>query len=76
MARVKAKELRGKDDSELRFEEENLRKELFDLRWKSAAEGNSNPSRIGQIRKHIAQIQTVISERAKQPKKAEGVKSK
>lgn len=64
MAKVKAKDLRGKEDKELLFDQENLRKELFDMRFKAAAEGNANPCRIGEVRRQIARIETVLRERS------------
>ena len=43
----------------------NLTKELFDLRFQSASENLSNPARIGQIKKTIAKIRTIVAEREK-----------
>lgn len=54
---------RGREDKELRFEAEKLRKEMFELKFKAASEGIQNPSKLGQIRKQIARIATVLSER-------------
>jgi large subunit ribosomal protein L29 len=58
------KELREKDDSELRFDLKTLERELFDLRFKSSAEGLSNPSRIRAIRHEVARIHTLLRERS------------
>lgn len=55
--------LRGREDKELAFEAEKLRKEFFELRFKAVSEGMKNPSRLGQIRKQVARIQTVLNER-------------
>ena len=60
------KEIRGKDDRELRLDLQQLSKELFQLRFKSAAEGVSNTARFQQIRRTIARIKTVLNERARQ----------
>ena len=57
------KELREKLDSELEFDCLELQKELFDLRFKSSAEGIANPSRISEIRREIARIKTLLRER-------------
>jgi large subunit ribosomal protein L29 len=57
------KELREKDDAELRFDLKTLQRELFDLRFKSSAEGLSNPSRIRTIRHEVARIRTLLAER-------------
>lgn len=56
-------ELREKLDSELEFELDERRKELFELRFKSSAEGLANPSRIGELRREIARIHTILRER-------------
>ena len=56
-------ELREKLDSELEFDCLELQKELFDLRFKSSAEGIANPSRISEIRREIARIKTLLRER-------------
>ena len=57
------KELRDKQDSELRFDITTLERELFDLRFKASAEGLSNPSRIRAIRREVARIRTLLRER-------------
>lgn len=60
---AKVKELREKQDSELAFDCGQLQKELFDLRFKSSAEGLSNPNRIREIRREVARIKTILRER-------------
>ena len=60
---MKIQEIRGKTDSELDYELENRKKELFDLRFRTATETTSNPSKIGNIRREIARITTVLKER-------------
>lgn len=62
-ATTRLKELREKDDAELRFDLKALQRELFDLRFKSSAEGLSNPSRIRLIRHDVARIRTLLRER-------------
>ena len=62
---MKAKELRSKENKELLFDLKNYKKELFELRFQSASENLTNPSRIGQIRKTVARILTILKERAK-----------
>ncbi len=62
---MKAKELRSKENKELLFDLKNYKRELFDLRFQSASENLTNPSRIGQIRKTVARILTILKERAK-----------
>ena len=41
------------------------KKELFNLRFQNATNQLDNTSRIKEVRKNIARIQTVISEQAK-----------
>lgn len=60
---MNSREVRSKEDKELRYDLKNLTKELFDLRFQSASENLSNTARIQQIRKDIARILTVMRER-------------
>ena len=60
---MNSREVRSKEDKELRYDLKNLTKELFDLRFQSASENLSNTARINQIRKDIARILTVMRER-------------
>ncbi len=62
---IKTSEVRGKSDAELDYELENRQKELFDLRFRSATETTNNPSRIGNLRREIARIKTVLHERTR-----------
>jgi large subunit ribosomal protein L29 len=62
---MNAREVRAKEDKELRYDLKNLTKELFDLRFQSASENISNTSRINQIKKDVARILTVMNEREK-----------
>ena len=62
---MKPSEVRGKEDSELEFDVENLEKELFDMKFRSLTEGNPNPSRIRRSRRDIARMKTVLWERQK-----------
>jgi large subunit ribosomal protein L29 len=61
---MNAREVRSKEDKELKYDLKNLTKELFDLRFQSASENLSNPARIRQIKKDIARIHTIMNERA------------
>lgn len=58
-------ELRNKTLDELKSELVSAKKELFNLRFQNATNQLSNTARIKEVRKNIARIQTVISERAK-----------
>ena len=60
---MKIEEVRGKTDAELEYEIGELKKELFNLRFKSATETSSNPGRIKAVRRTIARINTVAHER-------------
>jgi large subunit ribosomal protein L29 len=61
---MKIVEVRSKTDSELDYELEQLKKELFDLRFRSAGESLTSPARIEVLRRSIARIKTVQHERA------------
>ena len=57
------KELRSKEEQELKFDLRKLEKELFDLRFKSTSEELTSPARIRQIKRDIARIKTILRER-------------
>ena len=56
------KELRGKSVEELNQELVAAKKELFNLRCQNATNQLDNTSRIKEVRKNIARIQTMITE--------------
>ena len=56
------KELRGKSVEELNEELVAAKKELFNLRFQNATNQLDNTSRIKEVRKNIARIQTLITE--------------
>ena len=58
-------DLRKKSVSELNEELVAAKKELFNLRFQNATNQFENTSRIKEVRKNIARIQTVITEMAK-----------
>ncbi|MFT4107379.1 MAG: 50S ribosomal protein L29 [Lacrimispora sp.] len=58
-------ELKGKSVTELNAELVAAKKELFNLRFQNATNQLDNTSRIKEVRKNIARIQTVITEKAK-----------
>jgi large subunit ribosomal protein L29 len=60
---MKTNEIRGKTDHELVYELEKAKKELFDMRFKSKTQSLANPSRIAQLRREIARINTIVHER-------------
>lgn len=58
-------ELKGKTVAELNEELVAAKKELFNLRFQNATNQLDNTSRIKEVRKNIARIQTVMTEKAK-----------
>ena len=58
-------ELRAKTAAELNTELVAAKKELFNLRFQNATNQLENTSRIKEVRKNIARIQTVITEKSK-----------
>ncbi len=62
--------LRGKSLSELNEELVAAKKELFNLRFQNATNQLDNTSRINDVRKNIARIQTVMVEQAHAAKEA------
>ena len=63
MATVKASELRAQTSDELKTKLVSLKKEQFNLRFKVASGENENSSRIRIIRREIARLKTVLSEK-------------
>ncbi len=57
--------LKAKSAAELNAELVAAKKELFNLRFQNATNQLDNTSRIKEVRKNIARIQTVITEKAK-----------
>ena len=58
------KDLKNKSVADLNNELVAAKKELFNLRFQNATNQLDNTSRIKEVRKNIARIQTVISEKA------------
>jgi large subunit ribosomal protein L29 len=61
----KPSELRTLTVEELREEEMHLRKELFNLRFQKATGEIENPLRIRQVKRDIARVLTIITEKTK-----------
>ena len=57
--------LKAKSAAELNVELVAAKKELFNLRFQNATNQLDNTSRIKEVRRNIARIQTVIAEKAK-----------
>ncbi len=59
-------ELKAKSAEELNQELVSAKKELFNLRFQNATNQLDNTARIKEVRKNIARIQTVITQKAAQ----------
>ncbi len=62
---MKPSELRTLTVDELIKKEQDLRKELFNLRFQQATGEIENPMRINAVRKDIARVLTIKSEKLK-----------
>ena len=60
---MKANEIREKTNEELAKELNELKKELFKLRFQHATNQLDNPMKIREVKKSIAQVKTIIRER-------------
>lgn len=61
---VYLEELRNKTSEELQLELVSAKKELFNLRFQNATNQLNNTARIREVRKNIARIQTIITQRS------------
>jgi large subunit ribosomal protein L29 len=55
---------RDLSDGELQQRSRELGEELFNLRFQVSMSMAKNPARIGQVRRDIARIKTIVRERA------------
>ncbi|HEX6959644.1 MAG TPA: 50S ribosomal protein L29 [Ferrovibrio sp.] len=60
---MKASDIRAKTTDELKSQLSDLRKEQFNLRFQRASGQLENTSRVREVRRDIARILTVLSER-------------
>ncbi|HHV44256.1 MAG TPA: 50S ribosomal protein L29 [Firmicutes bacterium] len=60
---MKAKELREMSNEELHRQLDELKEELFNLRFQLTIGQLDNPMRVRQVRKDIARIKTILRER-------------
>ncbi len=66
MKRTKfVEDLKGKSAAELQEELVAAKKELFNLRFQNATNQLDNTSRIKEVRRNVARIQTAITEAEK-----------
>jgi large subunit ribosomal protein L29 len=61
---MKASELRDKDAAELRQELDSLLKAQFGLRMQKATQQLTNNSQICKVRRDIARVRTILSQKA------------
>ena len=61
---MKAKtNLRDLSETELEQKARELREEVFNLRFQVSMAMAKNPARIGQVRRELARVQTILRER-------------
>ncbi|MDR0484122.1 MAG: 50S ribosomal protein L29 [Alphaproteobacteria bacterium] len=62
---MKAQEIRNKTEAELKQDLLKARKELFNIRFQKANGNLENISRIAIVKKDLAKIKTILTEKAK-----------
>jgi large subunit ribosomal protein L29 len=72
--KMKVKQIRDLSDDELMQKIKDLKGELFNLRFQAATGQLDNPMRIREVRKTIARIKTVLTERQLERRKISGGK--
>ena len=65
MSKTTTKDLRSLSDSDISEKIQNLRKELFDLRFKQATRQLAKTHRFKEARSELAQLLTVSNERSR-----------
>lgn len=60
VTQMKASELKGLSTTELLEKEAEFKEELFNLRFQLATGQLENTARIGEVRKNIARVKTVL----------------
>ena len=64
-SRKTLKTLKDKSELELQNRQRDLREQLFKLRFQRATGQMENPMKMRHVRREIAQIETLLNERAK-----------
>ncbi|MFZ5797186.1 MAG: 50S ribosomal protein L29 [Desulfobulbus sp.] len=59
---MKANDLRKMSPAELQKKDKDLREDYSKLKFQNGIRRMENPSRLGQLRKEIARVQTVMKE--------------
>jgi large subunit ribosomal protein L29 len=62
---TKATDLRAKTDDQLTEELGNLKREAFNLRFQAATSQLEKPTRVREVRRDIARIKTLQTERSR-----------
>jgi large subunit ribosomal protein L29 len=62
---TKATDLRAKTEDQLGEELDNLKREAFNLRFQAATSQLEKPSRVKEVRRDIARIKTLQTERSR-----------
>jgi large subunit ribosomal protein L29 len=65
VAEANVADLKTKTDDELSTELNNLKREQFNLRFQAATNQLEKPSRVKEVRRSIAQIKTLQTERSR-----------
>jgi len=63
---MKAKDLRARDAADLDRELSDLLKAQFNLRMQKATQQLTNTSQLVKVRRDIARVRTILTEKAKQ----------
>ena len=63
MKKMKASEIRELSLEELNVKLNDLKKDLFNLRFQNATNQLENPKQITEVRRDIARVKTVITEK-------------
>ncbi|KKL85568.1 hypothetical protein LCGC14_1953410 [marine sediment metagenome] len=63
---MKSSEMREKTVDELRGTEQDLRRELFNLRFQGATGEIQNPKRMTHVKREIARVLTIVGEMTRQ----------
>jgi large subunit ribosomal protein L29 len=62
---MKAADIRSKDAASLKEDIAGLKKEQFNLRFQQATGQLAKPSRMREVRRDIARLNTVLTEKSK-----------
>jgi large subunit ribosomal protein L29 len=65
---MKASDIRSKDEASLKAELTDMKKEQFNLRFQQATGQLAKPSRMRDVRRDVARVMTVLTEKNKAKK--------